>query len=230
MNTKSAVLFDLDGTLVDTAPDFILAVNKQRHIHGFSPLNEMSIRNTVSEGARALVSLSFSCQENEDRFLQKHNELLALYMQHIADNSRLFPGMDDLLHWLEAHQIPWGIVTNKPRRFSEPLLDGLRLSERCQALVCPDDVVNKKPDPEPLYLACSILQADPLNTVYIGDHNRDIEAGRRAGMKTIAATYGYIPETDNVEDWKADYNAPDCQVMRRALQSIFDNYRPDNRQ
>ncbi len=221
MKTKNAVLFDLDGTLVDTAPDFIIAVNKQREIHGLPPLHEMLIRNTVSEGARALVSLSFSGKEDEEEFLAKHRELLALYMTHIADNSRLFPEMDKLLDWLEQNQIPWGIVTNKPRRFSEPLLEGLNLTTRCQALVCPDDVVNKKPDPEPLFLACSILQVSPENTIYVGDHDRDIEAGRRAGMKTIAASYGYIPHTESVNDWNADYNTSDCREILLALQQLF---------
>jgi phosphoglycolate phosphatase len=223
---QSAILFDLDGTLIDTAPDFILAVNTQRARHCMEPLAEHIIRNTVSEGARALARLSFDYplfddQEEDARFIEKHQELLGLYTDHIADGSQLFPGMDNLLQWLEELGIPWGIVTNKPRRFTDPLLKGLALDGRVKAVVCPDEVTHTKPHPEPLYLACCILGADPQKSIYIGDHQRDIEAGQRAGMNTIAVSYGYIPATEDITLWEATYIRDSAMAIKALLQEIL---------
>lgn len=220
-NQNIAVLFDLDGTLIDTAPDFIVAVNQQRSNHGLAALPDDLIRNTVSNGARALIELSFSFQEGDPDFAQKHQELLALYLRHIADKSTLFPGMDELLSWLEFEDIPWGIVTNKPRRFTIPLLEGLALNQRCKVVVCPDDVANSKPHPESLLSACSALNKNPKQSLYIGDHQRDIEAGRRAGMTTIAVGYGYIPRSENIEAWQADYISANVAELHSRLNEIL---------
>ncbi|MDX1590142.1 MAG: HAD-IA family hydrolase [Oleiphilaceae bacterium] len=201
----TALLFDLDGTLIDTAPDFIWCLNTQRARHGLAPLPHTVIRRAVSNGAKALVTLGFDLAPEQGGFSDRHGELLDLYRGHLAVDTVLFPGMAELLEALEAQGIPWGIVTNKPRPFTEPLLAGLGLAHRCAVTVCPDDVTHPKPHPEPLLLAARSLGQPPERILYVGDHERDIIAGREAGMKTIAARYGYINEPGDVAAWKADH-------------------------
>ena len=202
-----AVLFDLDGTLLDTAPDFILVLNSLLIEHGLCPLPEKQIRNTVSNGARALVTLGFGLIEGEGDFEIYRNKLLTAYQNQLGQASCLFPGMNDLLKKLETNGIPWGIVTNKPSRFTIPLLKALSLDTRCQVLVCADEVTYPKPHPESLLKACEILKVSPENSIYIGDHQRDIEAGHSANMTTIAALFGYIPDHENPMSWKAHFTA-----------------------
>ncbi|TVP56595.1 MAG: HAD family hydrolase [Halomonadaceae bacterium] len=201
----SAVLFDLDGTLIDTAPDFIWCLNRQRASHGLPPLPPGAIRAVVSHGAKALVKLGFDLTETCVGFPERHQELLGLYMDHLAVDTVLFAGMEPLLLALEQAGIPWGIVTNKPRPFTEPLLVGLALDGRCGVTVCPDDVAQSKPHPESLFLAARHLGIDPARALYVGDHERDIIAGRAAGMVTIAARYGYVDHPEEVLAWQADH-------------------------
>ncbi len=200
-----AVLFDLDGTLVDTAPDFITVLNAQRRDHGLPPLCDNTIRDTVSDGARALTRLAFGGQPGEPRFERFRQELLDRYEQEVGNAAVLFEGMDSALTRLEAHNIPWGIVTNKPRLYTRLLLARMGLNERCRVSICPDDVTTSKPDPEGLLLACQRLNCAPHSSWYLGDHERDIAAGRAAGMRTIAARYGYILDKNQLERWQADY-------------------------
>lgn len=202
--TPEAVLFDLDGTLLDTAPDFIRVVNQQRLLHNLDALAPHLIRETVSNGARALIKLAFDLDVGDDDFVNRHTELLALYEESIAEETVFFPGIDLFLKQLEENSIPWGIVTNKPSRFTLPLLERLKLNNRCSVTICPDDVTHSKPHPEPLFLACNKLNCSPERSLYVGDHERDIEAGRSAGMITIAARYGYIDTPERVDDWNAD--------------------------
>ncbi len=202
--TPEAVLFDLDGTLLDTAPDFIRVVNQQRLLHNLDTLAPHLIRETVSNGARALIKLAFNLDADDTGFVDRHTELLALYEESIAEETVFFPGIDLFLKLLEEKSIPWGIVTNKPSRFTLPLLERLKLNGRCSVTVCPDDVTHTKPHPEPLFLACNKLSCSPEKSLYVGDHERDIEAGRSAGMTTIAARYGYIDTPERVGDWNAD--------------------------
>ena len=169
-----------------------------------SPLPPERIRETVSNGARALIKLAFDLDVEDDDFISKHSELLAMYEASIADETVFFPGIDLFLKQLEDKSIPWGIVTNKPSRFTLPLLEKLQLDRRCSVTICPDDVTNSKPHPEPLFLACNRLNCTPEKSLYVGDHVRDIEAGRSAGMITIAARYGYIDAPDQVDEWQAD--------------------------
>ena len=202
----AAVLFDLDGTLVDTAPDFVRVLNDLRLKYGRPALAYDAIRVAVSAGARAMIQVGFPEYHLESaEFAALRQEFLDNYSLGLAQESRLFSGMEDLLTALESRNIPWGIVTNKPRIYSVPLLAGLALNERCQVLVCPDDVSQTKPHPEPMYLACKTLSILPDQTVYVGDHIRDIQAGNNAGMKTIAVGFGYIPAHENINDWQADY-------------------------
>ncbi|MEZ5511367.1 MAG: HAD-IA family hydrolase [Gammaproteobacteria bacterium] len=204
MTHIAAVLFDLDGTLVDTAPDFVRVLNQLRADDQLAPLPYDTIRNQVSNGARALVKLGFALEEASDDFARRLEKLLALYEQGLAVESKLFDGLDTSLRWLEQRNIPWGVVTNKPSRYTLPLLRGLQLDQRCAVTVCPDHVTHKKPHPEPLLTACDWLSVDPLKTLYVGDHIRDIEAGRAAGNITIAAAWGYLEQDTDIKDWQAD--------------------------
>ena len=202
----AAVLFDLDGTLVDTAPDFVRVLNDLRLKYGRPALAYDEIRVAVSAGARAMIQVGFpEYALDSPEFAALRQEFLDNYSLGLAQESRLFSGMEDLLTALESRNIPWGIVTNKPRIYSVPLLAGLALNERCQVLVCPDDVSQTKPHPEPMYLACNTLSVAPEHTIYVGDHIRDIQAGNNAGMKPIAVGFGYIPSHENINDWQADY-------------------------
>ena len=214
----SIVLFDLDGTLIDTAPDFIRCLNELRQTHGLPALPAPHIRRSVSNGARAMIRVGFGLEPDHPDYLEKHTAFLDLYEAGIAVETALFEGMDRILEGLEARDIPWGIVTNKPVRFAAPLIKALDLAERCSTLICPDHVTDRKPHPEALLLACREVGADPATGVYVGDHERDIEAGRNAGMTTIAVRYGYIEQPEAVDLWQADIVADTVSDLAKLLQ------------
>ena len=202
-----AVLFDLDGTLIDTAADFVRIIQNMCRTAGREIVAADLIRTQVSEGARAMVQLVYPELDSQDPvFLQHRQRFLDLYAAEIAVDTDLFADMPALLEQLEANQIPWGIVTNKPRWLSEALLKALALEQRCAVLVCPEDVKQTKPDPEPMYLAANKIDIAPSEIIYVGDHPRDIDAGRNAGMYTILAAYGYLPMQykDDLNAWRAD--------------------------
>lgn len=214
----AAVLFDLDGTLIDTAPDFIRCLNQLRQRHGLPPLPAAHIRRSVSNGARAMIQVGFGVEPDHPDYQERHTAFLDLYEAGMTQETTLFEGMDALLASLEARAIPWGIVTNKPARFADPLVRALGLSERCATLICPDHVRQRKPHPEPLLLACDRLGVPAHASVYVGDHERDIEAGRRAGMHTVAVRYGYIEEPAAVDSWQADFIADTVNDLAKLLQ------------
>ena len=202
-----AVLFDLDGTLIDTAADFIRIIQDMCRDKQCDVVAADLIRTQVSEGARAMVKLVYPELDVEDPvFLAHRQRFLDVYGNDIAVETDLFEGMYPLLETLESQNIPWGIVTNKPRWLSEALLKALNLTERCAVLVCPEDVSKTKPDPEPMYLAAKRIQIQPEDCIYVGDHPRDIDAGRHAHMYTILAAYGYLPlqHKDDLTAWQAD--------------------------
>ncbi|MGB8482731.1 MAG: HAD-IA family hydrolase [Acinetobacter bohemicus] len=202
-----AVLFDLDGKLIDTAADFIRIIQDMCRDKQCDVVAADLIRTQVSEGARAMVKLVYPELDVEDPvFLAHRQRFLDIYGNDIAVETDLFEGMYPLLETLESQNIPWGIVTNKPRWLSEALLKALNLTERCAVLVCPEDVSKTKPDPEPMYLAAKRIQIQPENCIYVGDHPRDIDAGRHAQMYTILAAYGYLPlqHKDDLTAWQAD--------------------------
>ena len=218
-----AVLFDLDGTLIDTAADFIRIIQAMCREGGVEVVSAERIRTQVSEGARAMVRLVYPDLEVTDpRFLELRQAFLDRYGADIAVDTTLFEGMDELLIQLEQRKIPWGIVTNKPRGLSEALLKALNLTERCAVLVCPDDVKNTKPDPEPMFLAASQLKIEANQIVYVGDHPRDIDAGKNANMPTILAAYGYLPpeSADDLEAWGADYIVQDVAELSDLVLSL----------
>ena len=202
-----AVLFDLDGTLIDTAADFVRIIQQMCRDEQRPVVEAEIIRTQVSEGARAMVQLVYPEMDVTDPvFLAHRQRFLNTYGDNIVVDTNLFEGMYPLLEELEANQIPWGIVTNKPRGLSESLLAELNLTERCAVLVCPEDVSKTKPDPEPMYLAAKQLNMEAKDIIYVGDHPRDIDAGRNAEMYTILAAYGYLPieSRDDLNAWQAD--------------------------
>lgn len=198
------ILFDLDGTLVDTAPDLGYALNLQRERHGLAPLPQSDIRPHASHGSKGLLAVGFNLIPEDGRFPAMREEYLALYDQVFTRSPVLFDGIEAVLREIEQRNVPWGIVTNKPRRFSEPLIKAMQLDQRLTCLVCGDDATRAKPHPDTLLMACDLAGVKAKNCVYVGDAERDIQAGRAAGMKTIVALFGYIAATDQPEQWGAD--------------------------
>jgi len=210
-----ALLFDLDGTLVDTAPDLARATNTLRNHHGFEPLPYPLIRAQVSNGGSALVALALGFDTTHPEHDQARQFLLDAYGQAVAEESCLFPHLDRLLaSWEEQHR-PWGIVTNKPRAYAAPLVDALGLAPG--TLFCADDLAVKKPAPEPLWAAAEELSTSPGRCWYIGDHLRDMQAARAAGMVAVAVGYGYIAEGDDYRQWPADLWFETCEELVEAL-------------
>ena len=207
LNTSiECVLFDLDGTLIDTAPDFIEVVNQLTAENDRAPVTPQSINQTVSDGARALVKLAFDIDEDLEHFAKLNQRLLDIYYEQLKNTqSQLYPGLETLLDELDAADIPWGIVTNKPELYSLRLLENMSLLDRCKVLICPDHVSERKPHPEPLFKACGILNCNTERTVYLGDHIRDIQAAKNADLIAIAAAYGYLAADARVEEWYADF-------------------------
>jgi len=212
-----AVLFDMDGTLLDTAPDFIAVAQAMRLARGLTPVPDQQIRDVVSGGARAMVLSAFDVDPMSGEFETLRLEFLERYQSHCAVFSRLYDGMEQLLQDIEQAKLIWGVVTNKPLRFAEPIMQQLGLASRSSVLICPDHVSRSKPDPEPMLLACSKLQLDPSTVLFVGDDLRDIESGRAAGSKTAAVRYGYIHPDDNPGLWGADVVVDNPLELRSVL-------------
>ena len=198
------VLFDLDGTLVDTAPDMAFALNRALVRRGRAPLPFEMIRPSVSLGGAALVKLGFGLDETDPEFTPVRDEFLKIYRDNLATHSCLFPGMEAVLRKLEQTGVSWGIVTNKPAWLTDPLAQALGLDTRTPCIVSGDTLEHRKPHPAPLLYACKLLQCEPRETVYVGDDRRDVKAGASAGMATLAASYGYINSAEPPENWGAD--------------------------
>jgi|TARA_B110000503_G_scaffold25458_1_gene40217 N-acetyl-D-muramate 6-phosphate phosphatase len=200
-----ALLFDLDGTLLDTAPDFISALNAHLKLHKRPPIPAAAIRNAVTNGSIGLVQVGFGVNPGDPTFDSIREEYLDLYLNNIANKTCLFEGLQAVLDTCLIQQIPWGIVTNKPWKYTQPVLEKLGLIKNAATIICPDHVKHPKPDPEAMFAACAEMSISPSDCLYVGDHLRDIEAGRAAGMRTIAAGWGYIDAGERVEDWRADH-------------------------
>ena len=199
-----AVLFDLDGTLADTAPDLGYALNLQRERHGLPPLAQETIRPYASHGTRGLFEIGFGLTPEDARFDTMREEYLALYTANLCRLTQLFPGMAALLETLEERSIHWGVVTNKPARFTNPLLEQLGLIERAASIISGDTCPQPKPHPEPLLTAAREIGVAPQSCLYVGDAERDIEAAHAAGMSALIADYGYLGAQDRPETWGAD--------------------------
>lgn len=221
-----AVLFDLDGTLVDTADEFVPVVQRLRAEHGLGAMDADRIRASVSNGARALVALGLGLNENDPTFENQRLRLLELYSEVLGTLASPYPGIPELLQSLAQRGIAWGIATNKPKPFTGPLLRELNLQPAAGSVVCPEDVNDRKPHPESLYRNCLELNCKPSEAIYVGDHVRDIEAGRRAGMFTIAAAYGYIEAHDSAERWGADACVADSHALGAFILDAIDGRLP----
>ncbi len=203
----SAVLFDLDGTFADTAPDLAAALNHVRGLHGLPPLLLETIRPQASHGSPGLLKLGFNIGPDAAAYPALREAFLAYYTEHICDLTTLFAGMAQLLDTLEQRGVPWGIVTNKPHRFTLPLVQALGYAQRAACLISGDTCARAKPHPDPLLKASELIGVAPQHCIYLGDDKRDMDAARAAGMRCIVARYGYIDARDNPGGWGADGDA-----------------------
>ena len=204
MNPVAAILFDLDGTLADTAPDLAGAANALLTRRGLPTLPLETLRPWASHGARGLVCTAFNITPEAAEFANLREEFLGYYAQHLAVESHVFPAMAQLLDTLDARHVPWGIVTNKHTRFTTPVVSALALAQRARVIVSGDTTPHAKPHPAPLLHAAAALALSPQQCLYVGDDLRDIQAGRAAGMRTIAAAWGYCSDGPP-ERWGADF-------------------------
>lgn len=201
---KKGVFFDLDGTLIDTAQDFHTSLNLLLHEMGGSRVPFETIRAVVSEGSLGIVKTAFRDVKDATVLEQYRIRFLKIYEKHLSNESTLFPGIDSLLDLLEANKIPMGIITNKPYYLTIPLLDALNLTHRFASVVGGDTLAVAKPHPAPILHACREAGCSPIDSIYCGDAERDIVAGKRAGLHTIGVTYGYIGPSDRPATWGAN--------------------------
>ena len=210
------VLFDLDGTLLDTAPDMAAAVNALRAEQGMPALPFASLRSHVSHGAARLVEVGFGCSSGTE-FEALRRRFLDLYRADLSRGTHLFDGLETVLGWLETRRIPWGVVTNKPGWLTDPLLADLELAARAACVISGDSLPQRKPHPLPLLHAASLLGLAPSACAYVGDAERDIQAGRAAGMRTCVAAFGYLGEDDDPWSWQPDAIADHPSRLLEAL-------------
>ncbi len=211
----NTVLFDLDGTLADTAPDLAITLNLLLQEKNRPPMAYEQIRPVVSNGAMALVKLGFGDLQDEDETETLRQRLLEIYSQNLCQGTQLFPGMAELLASIEHQGLYWGVITNKPARFTEPLLAALGIATRAACIISGDSARRRKPHPEPMIMACEQIGVVPAACVYIGDAQRDIAAGLGVGMKTLVAQFGYISANDNPDDWQAHAIIDSPQAIMR---------------
>ena len=212
------VFFDLDGTLADTAPDLVAATNQLLSARNLPLKPYEQLRPCASAGARGLIGGAFGIDTKHPDFIALRDEFFANYEKALFVHSKLFEGMEHLLNQLESAQLPWGIVTNKSERFTNPLIDLMGLSKRSISTVSGDTTPHSKPHPEPILHAARIANLDPNKSLYVGDDIRDVIAGKAAGMKTVAAAYGYCGCEEPPEAWGADFI---IQTPQELLQIIF---------
>lgn len=199
-----AVLFDLDGTLADTAPDLGEAANVLLREEGQAAKPLEFLRPYTSQGVRGLLKAAFDIDSSHPSYQPRAQRFLDLYAERLCQATRLFDGIPELLDTLEAHDLGWGIVTNKRMRFTDPLVERLGLTPRTVCVVSGDTTAEAKPSPLPILHACQLLDCQPQRTWYVGDDRRDIVAGKAAGCFTVAVSYGYLGDSGPVDTWGAD--------------------------
>ncbi len=197
------VLFDLDGTLVDTAPDLIACLNSALNVHGFEAVDSKKITPYISHGAGAMIKQSDlkTTQKTEAEILKT---MLLHYETDILRYGGFFDGIEATLRFIEQNGLKWGVITNKQKRFTEPLAHALNITERAACLISGDTTSNSKPHPEPMLAGCEQAGVNPKNCVYIGDAKHDMMAGQSVNMKTLAAVYGYLTPKDRPQTWGAE--------------------------
>ena len=200
----SVIWFDLDGTLVDSARDLAMPIHEMRRLRGLEPIADAVLRPFTSMGARGLLMRGFGVQKGDPEFEPLREEFLARYEKSMVVHTSLFPEMGELLGRIESNGLRWGVVSNKFERYVKHILNALDLTRRCAAVVGGDTTPFPKPSPANLFYACGAAAVDPRRCVYVGDDLRDVEAGRAAGMKTIAASYGYCGDALPPSEWGAD--------------------------
>jgi phosphoglycolate phosphatase len=201
---KKTVLFDLDGTLIDSAPDLAGAANDLRAAHGLPALPFERFRPMVGSGARGMVGVAFELGPDNERFASLRDDFLRRYEQRMTRETKVFAAMLPVLDALEQRGHAWGIVTNKAARFTEPLVRSLGLHGRAATVIAGDTTPHSKPHPAPLLEAAKRVGRDPAHCIYVGDDLRDMQAGRAAGMGTVAAAWGYLGSGEPIEAWGAD--------------------------
>lgn len=199
------VFFDLDGTLADTAPDLVAATNKLLTVRNLDPKPYEFLRPYASAGARGLLEGAFGIDADHPDFISLRDEFFSNYEKALLVESKLFEDIDHLLDQMDQAKLPWGIVTNKSQRFTNPLVELMGLHERSVSTVSGDTTPHSKPHPEPILHAAKLANIDPTKSLYVGDDIRDVIAGKAAGMKTVAAAYGYCGCKEPPEAWGADY-------------------------
>ncbi len=200
-----AVLFDLDGTLIDSAPDLAGAGNDMRIARGLEPLPYERFRPMVGSGARGMVGIALQVGPTDESFNELRDEFLARYEQRMTQLTQVFDAMRPVLAALQAQGLPWGIVTNKAQRFTAPLVQALGLHTHAAVVISGDTTPHAKPHPAPLLEAARQMALSPERCIYVGDDLRDIQAGRAAGMGTVAAAWGYLGAGEPISAWDADH-------------------------
>ena len=213
-----ALLLDLDGTLVNTAPDMVASLNRVLVNHNHSKANITQASKLVSNGAKALLEFGFGDAFKDFSSDELIDEFLTDYAKHVCVDSHLYDGMAEILELCEQSDIRWGVITNKPIELSKSLLEGLELFERCSILLGGDSLPVRKPDPAPLLHSCMVMSLAPSECLYVGDHERDIIAGNAAGMDTAAALWGYIQKHEKPENWKAKFLTNTPQGLLRLVE------------
>jgi 2-phosphoglycolate phosphatase len=211
------VLFDLDGTLVDTADDLAAAVNRCQDERGLPPTPPQQLRPWTSHGARGLIRRAFGLEPADAGYDELRAEFLDHYERALCVHSKLYDGVAQTLEAIEASNRQWGVVTNKPARFTRPLLRALGLERRAACVVSGDTAARPKPDPAPILCALAECRCDPGASIYVGDDVRDIQAGRAAGVGTVAAAYGYSASIADIQQWQADLVIDKPQDLLRWL-------------
>ncbi|MDT0499016.1 phosphoglycolate phosphatase [Algiphilus sp. W345] len=224
MSGPSALLFDLDGTLVDTAPDLGGAANRIRRDEGLAPLPLDELRPYASQGARGLLRKALGLQTDDARYAELRQRFLDYYREDISLQSQLFAGFEPLLSAFETHGRCWGVVTNKPTDLAEPLMRALGLADRAACLVGGDSAAKPKPAPDPLLMACRQIGREPADCLYVGDDRRDIEAAQSCKMPVIAALWGYHEAEEDPYSWGADGTAASPAQLMAWLEENPDTF------
>jgi len=215
-----AILFDLDGTLVNTAPDLAGAVNDMRVERGLDPLPLSDLSPLCSFGGRGMLGKGLDLTPDDERYQDTYDAFIEAYRQRMTRESKAYDGMRKLVREIVADGAIWGVITNKTEALARPLMDFLAFDPPPACVIGGDSAGAPKPDPAPMLMACRQIFVDPAHCIYIGDSDRDVEAGRAAGMATIAVTYGYIPTGDDIHSWNADIVVNTVAELGPAIQTL----------